>query len=255
MMRLIDCEIENGLLIVTLARGKANAINSEMIDQLNAALDEARRNEAVRGMVIASRSPGFFSTGFDVKEVFHYSRDLLPGFFSRFLDFFDGLRQMPKPVVAAVAGHAYAGGAMMSLACDERVMADGKYGFAVNGINIGIVFSPALLRLGIDGLGLRHAKELLMEARTFSPREAFEIGIAHELTAPEDVLPRAKQRAARLCSKPATAFGAMKRSFFEITAGEASRRERETLHHFVERWFRPESVKLRQTLIDSLTRQ
>ncbi len=254
-MRHINCEIEDTLFIVVMARDKANAINSEMIEELNAALDEAKDNPNIRAMILASGRAGFFSTGFDVKEVFRYDRRTLARFFTRFRDFHEGLRMLPKPVIAAVSGHAYAGGAMISLACDERVFAEGDYGFAVNGINIGITFSPGLVQLAIDGLGLQYARELLLEAKTFSPQEAFRIGIAHELISVERIVDRAKARAHELAAKPATAFAGMKRAIVQATSGEALRRERESLHQFVEQWFLPESERLRQTLVDSLRRE
>lgn len=254
-MRHLKCEIEDSLLIVVMSRGKANAINSEMIEELNGALDQARNNQNIRGAVIASGRAGFFSTGFDVKEVFQYDRQTLARFFTRFRDFHEGLRLLAKPVIAAVSGHAYAGGAMMSLACDERVFAEGDYGFAVNGINIGITFSPGLIQLAIDGLGLQHARELLLGAKTFSPQEALNIGIAHEMVPLEQSLDRAKARAQKLCAKPASAFAAIKRAIVQQTSGEAFRRERESLDQFVEQWFLPESVRLRQTLVDSLRRE
>ncbi|MEW6207507.1 MAG: enoyl-CoA hydratase/isomerase family protein [Acidobacteriota bacterium] len=254
-MRHINCEIEDGLLIVAMSRGKANAINSGMIEELNAALDQARDDQTIRAMVIASNRPGFFSTGFDVKEVFRYDRQTLARFFTRFRDFHEGLRLLTKPVVAALSGHAYAGGAMMSLACDERVFAEGDYGFAVNGINIGITFSPGLVQLAIDGLGLQHGRELLLGAKTFSPREAFRIGIAHELVPPEQTLDQAKARARKLAAKPPSAFAALKRAIVETTSGDAFHREREGLDQFIHQWFLPESERLRQTLVDSLSRE
>lgn len=254
-MRHINCEIEDGLLIVVMLRGKANAINSEMIEELNAALDQARNDQRIRAMVIASGRQGFFSTGFDVKEVFQYDRQTLARFFTRFRDFHEGLRLLAKPVIAALSGHAYAGGAMMSLACDERVFAEGDYGFAVNGIKIGITFSPGLIQLAIDGLGLQHARGLLLGAKTFSPSEAFDIGIAHELVPFEQVIDRAKARAHAIAAKPASAFAAMKRAIVQTTSSTAFRRERESLDQFVEQWFLPESERLRQTLVDSLRRE
>lgn len=254
-MRHINCEIEDDLLLVVMSRGKANAINSEMIEELNAALDEARENHRIRAMILASGQAGFFSTGFDVKEVFRYDRQTLARFFTRFRDFHEGLRLLAKPVIAAVSGHAYAGGAMISLACDERVFAEGDYGFAVNGINIGITFSPGLVQLALDGLGLSHARELLLGAKTFSPSQAFRIGIAHEIVPVEQSLDRAKARALSLGAKPASAFAGMKSAIVQATSSEAFRRERERLDEFVEQWFLPESERLRQTLVDSLRRE
>jgi enoyl-CoA hydratase/carnithine racemase len=144
---------------------------------------------------------------------------------------------------------------MISLACDERIFAEGDYGFAVNGINIGITFSPGLVQLAIDGLGLQHARELLLGAKTFSPRDTYETRIAHELVPAGQTLDRAKARARSLAAKPASAFAALKRSIVEATSRDAFDRERAGLDQFIEQWFLPESERLRQTLVDSLNRE
>ena len=60
----------------------------------------------------------------------------MTAFFARFVELFERMRRLPKPVVAAMSGHAYAGGAILALACDVRVMADGA-GFALNEVDLG----------------------------------------------------------------------------------------------------------------------
>src|ERR1044072_5884085 len=85
-MEYIKTENNEGLLIVKMARGKANALNTAMVEELNAALDHAASDENVRGVVLASDRPKVFSGGFDVLEVFAYDRETMTEFFGRFID-------------------------------------------------------------------------------------------------------------------------------------------------------------------------
>src|SRR5262249_43222476 len=137
---------DDGIRIVQLSREKANAMNLDMLEELNAAIENAG---AAKALVIGSAQPRFFSSGFDVREVFGYERPAMHHFFGRFMDLYEGILRFPKPVVGAIGGHAFAGGAFLALACDFRVMADGDYGFAINEINFGAVLPPAIRRMAI----------------------------------------------------------------------------------------------------------
>ena len=252
-MEHIKTETCEGLLIVTMQRGKANALNSAMVDELTLALKEAQ-SESVRGVVLSSNRPKFFSGGFDVMEVFSYDRPAMTDFFGRFIDLYEGLMQLPKPVVASVSGHAFAGGAVLALASDARVMAEGAFGFALNEVNIGLALPPGMIRMAIRAVGPWRAREMVLEGKTLNPGEALEIGLAGELASPESVLERAARRAQDLANKPPLTFGALKRSFNEVSGLFADGGDRQSLDRFIEHWFSPESIEHKQALIQSLSR-
>jgi enoyl-CoA hydratase/carnithine racemase len=253
-MEHIKTEFDDGLLIITMARGKANAINSAMVDEMNAAVEDARNNADVRGLVMASASAKVFSGGFDVKEVFEYDRETMADFFGRFIDLYEGLMRLPKPVVAAVSGHAFAGGAVLALAADKRVMAAGDFGFALNEINIGLALPPGMIRMAIMAVGPVYARELALDGKTFSPEKALEIGLASELASPEQTLEQAIRQAREMAEKPPLTFAAIKNSFIEVTGVIAPGGGRKELGQFIDHWFSAESKKSRQRLIESLRR-
>jgi len=253
-MEHIKTEIDEGLLTVTMARGKANALNGAMVDELRLAVEEAGNNESVRGMVLASDRPKFFSGGFDVSEVFQYDRETMTGFFGRFIDLYEAMINLPKPVVAAVSGHAFAGGAVLALATDARVMAEGEFGFALNEINIGLALPPGMIRMAVNAVGTLRARELVLEGKTLKPAEALEIGLASELASAEAVLEQARARALKLAEKPPLTFAAIKRSFIKVTDLIPTGGDRQNLAAFIEHWFTSESTQHRQALIESLRR-
>jgi enoyl-CoA hydratase/carnithine racemase len=251
-MEHIKTEINEGLLVVTMARGKANALNRGMVDELNQAVEHAGNNENVRGVVLASDRAKFFSGGFDVTEVFQYDRETMTEFFGRFIDLYEGMISLPKPVVAAVNGHAFAGGAVLALASDARVMAEGEFGFALNEINLGIALPPGMIRMAISAVGTMRARELVLEGKPVKPAAALQTGLACELASPEAVLERAILRARSLAEKPPLTFAAIKRSFVEVTGLIPAGGDRQNLSRFIEHWFSPESMQHKQALIESL---
>lgn len=253
-MEHIKTENREGLLIVSMARGKANPINDGMVEELNAVIGDAAKNESVRGVILASDRPKFFSGGFDVSEVFNYDRDKMSAFFGRFIDLYEGLIKLPKPVIAAVSGHAFAGGAVLALACDARVMAEGNSGFALNEVNIGLVLPPGMIRMAVGAVGAAKARELVLEGRALTPAEAFEAGLARELAPAESVLDRAIARARELSEKPPLTYARAKRNFVEVAGLLSPGGDRQFLDRFIEHWFSPESVQHKQALIASLRR-
>jgi len=252
-MEFTTVDRDGELLIITLARGKANPLNAAMVEELITAFGAAASND-VRGVVLASDRPKFFSSGFDVGEVFQYDRDRMAEFFGRFIDLYESILHLPKPVVASVSGHAFAGGAVLALACDARVMADGEFGFALNEVNLGIVVPSGFVRMAIAAAGARNAREVILEGKTITPARALEMGLADEVVRPEAVLARAIARARELAAKPPQAFGAVKQLLLEATGHSAAFGDRFTLSQFIEHWFSSEAMERKQALTQSLRR-
>ena len=173
-------------------------------------------------------------------------------FFGAFMDLYEGLFRLPKPVVAALSGHTVAGGAILALVSDVRVMADGPYQFALNEVNLGIILPPGLVRIAVDVMGMRRARELFLGGEPPTPARALETGLVSELAAPDQVLERAVARARALAEKPAIAFGAIKQSFIEASGHGPAGSDRQDLGRFIDHWFLPDSVQRRQALIESL---
>jgi len=252
-MEFVRTERNGNLLIVVLGRGKANALNRTMIGDLALAIANAETDPAVRGVVLASDRPRFFSSGFDVVEVFGYPRDEMRSFFEQFGGLCEAIQRLPKPVVAAVSGHAFAGGAILALASDLRVFADGEFGFALNEINLGLSLSPFIVRMAIHAVGVQHARDLILGGHTYTPARSLETGLAIEVVAVDAVLDRAIARARELADKPAGAFGMMKRSIAEVSGLLPIAKELYDHEPFLNQWFSPEAMALKQQLMQSMT--
>lgn len=237
---------DGDLLVATLSRGKANAINGALMDELLRTVQEASAVD-VRGLVLASDRPRFFSSGFDIREVFSYTPDQMNSFFRRFVAVYTGLRGLPKPVVAALSGHTFAGGSILALACDIRVMARGEFGFALSEINLGLVLTDEIRAMLTEAVGVGRARELLLSGEPVTPDRAYEIGLVHELAEADEVRAKAILRAKALAAKPPVAFAAMKQSLRGAPDSDPAE-----IDGFIEMWFSDEARQARRAVSEKM---
>jgi enoyl-CoA hydratase/carnithine racemase len=246
-MEHIRCERHDVLLLVTLQRGNANALNGAMLEELNSAFDQAASDESIRGVVLLSGCREFFCSGFDVGEVFDYDRETMTLFFARFMDLYETAHLLPKPVVAAVSGHAVAAGAVLALSSDLRIVERGEYRFALNEINFGVVLPPGIIRMVLTTIPPGVARELLLSGAPLRPERTFELGIANELVEPGQARERAVGRCLDLAHKPKDAFAALKHSLRELAGHRISPGDR-NLEALTDHWFSEDSRLLRAKL-------
>jgi enoyl-CoA hydratase/carnithine racemase len=173
-------------------------------------------------------------------------------FFGNFIDLYEGLNRLPKPVVAAIGGHAYAGGAVLALTADYRVMAEGDYGFALNEINLGVALPPGFIRMAIDAVGHRNACEIVLTGKSILPDQAAEIGLAAAVVKPILLLDRALEMARDLGARPAGAFATIKTELRTLAGSGAGTTDRHELDGFLDSWFSPEAEDLKRALVQSL---
>ena len=250
----IQLERDGHVLVATMARGKANALNAALVDELHAVLQTARDDATVGALVIASANPRLFCAGLDVGEVFAYDEAAMRHFFDRFVALLDGLRGLPKAVVAAVSGHAYAGGALIALASDFRVMADGEFGFALNEVDIGLVLPAEATRWIAPLLGAA-TRDVLLGGAAVSPRRALEVGLAADVVPASAVRDRAIALARTLADKPPAAFAAIKHGIVEALGGLPDAEGRRAfVDQFMRYWTGAESTARRQALMASMRR-
>ncbi len=244
----IQSEQLDHVLILSLARGKANALNHALVTELHSAITAAAANESVRALVLASARPQFFSAGFDVREVFQYDRAGMEDFFGGFIDLYESLYNFPKPLVGALSGHTFAGGAILASACDFRIMAQGDFGFALNEINLGLALPPNVRRMLIAAVGVARAREILLFGDPLTPARALEIGLVREIAPPEQVRDRALQSAGQLAAKPPNAFRMIKESLRQFDSAATNDSDRIYLPQFLDVWFSAEAGNRRQAV-------
>lgn len=200
--------MHESVAIVTLNRPPANALNQALFSELLALLPQLRE-PAVRGVVLTGQGR-FFSAGLDLFEVFAYSPQQATDFARDFDDGVAGLFALAKPVVAAINGHAIAGGAVLAATADFRLVTDAEAKLGITEIQVGVPFPTSALeaiRHSCDGPQLR---ELFYRGLSYPPAEAVAYRLADELCPSSQLMPRALQLAAELAARPPHAFSTTK---------------------------------------------
>ena len=144
-MAKITYGIEEGIATITMDDGKANAMNWAFFEEMNKSMDQAE-NDGAKALVITGRT-GFFSGGLDLKLMPTLSANELADFLTILARTLLRVFLLPIPTIAASTGHAVAGGAMLSFACDRRFALDGPYRIQMNKTLIGIAFRHSLQRV------------------------------------------------------------------------------------------------------------
>lgn len=253
-MEFIRSEHQGRVVVITLSRGKANALHLPMLEELRDVVEDALASDDVGALVIASDRPRFFSAGFDVAEVFRYDRDRMEVFLDTFASLQRRLLHSPKPVVAALSGHTYAGGAILALSCDFRVMADAPYGFALTEINIGVGLPAHIWHLLANAAGVATARRMFLTGEPVMAAQAREIGLVHELAPEADVTAKAVDMATMLAAKPASTYAAIKRVILEATGLGPSVEGGSPSLIDVNAWFTPEAEIMKKKLMEALNK-
>lgn len=174
-----------------LSRPPVNALDPGLCRALAGAIDAATR-DGVRGLVL-SGGPKVFSAGLDVPHLLSLGndRDALRGAWEDFFAAARALAASPLPVVAAIAGHAPAGGCVLALCCDYRIMANGPYRIGLNETQVGLVAPEGVQHLLRRVVGHYRAERLLVAGELVDADQALRIGLVDELTDVDHVVQRA----------------------------------------------------------------
>jgi enoyl-CoA hydratase/carnithine racemase len=176
---------------LTLARPPVNALNPALCGALREAIEQAIA-EGVEGLVLAG-GPKVFSAGLDVPHLLTIEdRGTLLAAWQSFFGAARALAQCPVPVVAAIAGHAPAGGCVLALCCDYRVMASGPFRIGLNETQVGLTAPLGVMRLMQRVVGQHRAERLLVSGELVDSERALAIGLVDELADIDHVALRAR---------------------------------------------------------------
>ncbi len=243
-------EHDRGILELRLARPPVNALNPALISSLKRAIDEAPNDGAAA--LVLSGSPGLFSAGLDIPALLQLDRDAMRAFWNDFFGVCAALARSPIPVVAAVTGHSPAGGAVLAIFCDYRVMARGEFRIGLNEVQVGLIvpdcIQAALRRL----VGTYRAERLLVAGAMLDAEDALAAGLVDELTGVDQVPTRALAWLEPLLRSPRHAMletRAMARAdlarLFEDPASLP-------VEEFLDGWFGPEAQTTLHALVERL---
>ncbi len=242
-------ERQGPIAILKIDKGDKNPMDGELLERLGKALGELRDDPEVRGLVLGSTSERFFSIGFDIPNLFGLDRDEFGLFFKAFNELCLDLYSFPKPTAAAVTGHATAGGFILTLACDHRIVADGRHFMGLNEAKLGVPV-PYFAELVLEQIaGKANAKEHIEEGEFFLPEEALEMGVADYVLPAEQVMPRAVETVSGVDAGILATFGAIKKARVSRIKKAVRKTMDEKTGEFLDHWYSPAArEKLREAM-------
>jgi len=209
---MLERDITDGILTIRMAHGKASALDLELCAALQSAFEEAAADDGV-GAVVLTGTGSIFSAGVDLPRMINAGDDYIQHFVEALDAALRGLFVFPKPVVAAVNGHAIAGGAILAFACDHRLMCGGRIG--VPEMLVGVPFPAMALAIVRFAMPRQHLQPMIYFGRTIEADAAHAMGIIDEILPAADLLGRAYAIARTLASIPRDAFRLTKRQLRE----------------------------------------
>jgi len=197
--------VEHGAIReLRLARPPVNALDPALIGALRAALGEGIAGGA--RAVVLSGSPGRFSAGLDVPALLALDRAGIADAWTVFFGLLRDLASCPVPVVAALTGHSPAGGTVLAIYADHRILAEGPHIVGLNEVQVGLPVPEPLLRALTFVVGERQAARLATGGLLLGPDEALRVGLVDALAPVADVVPRALAWAEELLARPRAAM-------------------------------------------------
>lgn len=247
-MSFVSRQERDGVSVLTLDRPPANAFSPELVADLASAVSES---SGARALVLASANPKIFSGGWDLPRVSALPRGEMKAFLEAFCDLLRQLFVHPAPIVAALSGHAIAGGLIVASAADERYAGDGQARVGLSEVALGVPLPACCLELFRFVLGSRAMERLVGSAENMPVEDALEIGLVDRAVAAGELLSSAVDRAAALARGSAQAYAETKRRARAGTLArfDAARRD----DPFLDYWFSPDARHRISTLVAKLS--
>jgi enoyl-CoA hydratase len=241
----MQIERVDDIAILRMNAGKANAMDRAFLERLGALLDQCRD----AGAVIITGYERFFSAGLSLPGLVDLDRPAMTEFIDLFSRTMARVYTLRMPVIAAINGHALAGGCVLALQTDRRIIVDDGIKLGLNEVQLGIGL-PALvietLRAEVPPTSLG---PLAREGRVVMPHEALSLDLVHALAQTDDLESRALDSARSLMRLPATAYAQVKTALRApvMRAIEATRAEVDAA--WIDTWFSPDAqTRLREAV-------
>jgi enoyl-CoA hydratase/carnithine racemase len=228
----VRLEKQDSIGHIVLDRPPANSYDKAFMDELEAVIDEAGGDDAVKAIVLRSASEKFFSAGADVSVFAKSSLDEQTAFVARANEAMSKFESTPKVVVAAINGHCLGGGLEVALCCDFRVAAEGSYRIGLPEVTLGLLPGTGGTQRLPRLIGRQKALDFMLRGTTLPPQDALAAGIVDQVVPAAELVDKASERARAYATGPTFAIGRIKKAVvqgFGMRLDEGLKLERQLL--------------------------
>jgi len=236
---MIETSTIDDVLVLRLAHGKASALDLELVETLREDLQQAAADRV--GAVVLTGTAHIFCAGVDLFRVADGGPDYVRQYIPAFRALMFALFAFERPLVAAINGHAIAGGAVLAAAADHRLMAEGDGRFGYTELRVGVPFPPAALEIIRFATPAQVLPGLLYGGDTLLPAAALACGVVDGLAAPGEFMGHALERARRLARLAPAAFADTKRQLRAPALSRMKTAESEFASGILAAWTAPET--------------
>lgn len=250
-MDFIKLSVEERVSHVFLDRGKSNAIDLYMLKELRQVIVSIQQDPAVEGLILHGKE-GFFSAGLDLVALYEYDEGEVRAFWLVFMDLIRAFVSFDKPAVAAISGHSPAGGCVLALCCDYRVMAEGDYIIGLNEVPVGIVVPESIFQLYSFWLGRAFAYRYLLTGKLLKPQEALGAGLVDIVVDARSIRTAAERQLQQFTQFEQQAWRQSKRNLRQSLIGYFESDHQTAIETILKQWWAPTTRSILKTIIDNL---
>jgi enoyl-CoA hydratase len=242
--------IENGLATARLSRAHGNAINGELAHDLTAVIRDATSDDAVEGLLLAGAGK-LFCPGLDLQDLIELDRPEMERFVVDFAVCIADLYAFPKPMVAAIHGHAVAGGCVLTLTADWRVLRPGAL-VGLNEVRVGVPLPFGVSLILRDSVPRLYLEEIALLGKNYADDAALAAGLVHEIFSGDDFEEHCRDRLREFTTRDLDALMTTKR-FLRSSVTERIRDNRHRdVPEFLDAWFRPQTQSRIRGIVEEL---
>ena len=246
----VRIDADGSVATLTLSRGHGNAINEALVDALTAACDRVEADPEIRGVILAAEGK-LFCPGLDLRELIHLDRADMGRMMLKFGECVRRLYALRKPMIAALDGHALAGGCVLALTADWRVLAP-EVLIGLNEVRVGVPFPFGVAQILRESIPRTHLEEVALLGNNYRDEAAVAVGLVHELHPLEDFESYCRSRLEEFVARDAFAVGLTKQYLRHPVLERIRETEARHVEEFLDGWFRPETQSRIRALVASL---
>ncbi len=247
-MEYLEISTTQGITTITLRRSKVNALHEPIVEELQEVFLQLERDPDVKAVILTGYGK-FFSFGFDIPSLLGYRKEAFSLFLTKFTDLYSNLYLYPKPVIAAINGHAIAAGCMLALACDYRLMVQGRAKISLNEITFGASIFSGCVEMLRACVGQRNAERVLLSGDMYPADEALEMRLIDQITSRDRLQRDAEILAHHFANKDVVSFRSIKRLLRGPILDSMRAKEEGSIQEFSNIWYSESTWKNLQEII------